>query len=366
MKFLTGVNQAWFNGAYGNDIGLNQMLGSELWTWPHDAPVDVALARVPHITKLPLMANDATVIDMIFSKLRGIDVVRVWLHEQLEGIKFDSDLRVVGLDEDVLLPNLKKVLDCAQRHGIKIYLCLFDAWTTKNEPSKTLPPNRLPFYQAWRQAKVEAMRKIIVKPGNYLQALEHTLFSVARHPALFAIDVMNEPEGVFPIHQHSITTEAQTVEFLKRVTDAIRIGANIDASIGWMRRENAVKYASKIRTDFCDFHYYMTSASSLPSYQKSDFAGKPCIIGEFGYPHSQTQQARRLNDLTVGKELLRQAWSKGYIGALSWHPTEFVNPDDGAQMLEFLKTFAKTDKQVQPPKVLSAWEHFLKLFGAPV
>jgi hypothetical protein len=124
-KFLTGVNNGWFGGRYANDLGYNQFSGSELWHWPYDQPVPIDLSLPDSNSSRPLLTDQPELIDKYFQMTQGIDIVRIWLFERLEGIQFDANRKIIGIDQE-LLNNLTAILDSANHYGVKVYLCLLD------------------------------------------------------------------------------------------------------------------------------------------------------------------------------------------------------------------------------------------------
>ena len=127
-KFLAGVNSPSpiFADKYANDLGRNQFSGSELWHWPYTDPITFDFTKPETNPALPLLTQQPALISQFFQSIQGVDVVRIWLFERLEGIRFDANRKIIGIDCD-LLTNLAAILNSASSNGVKVYLCLFDS-----------------------------------------------------------------------------------------------------------------------------------------------------------------------------------------------------------------------------------------------
>ena len=286
--FLIGLNKPCFGGQYDHDFGNNQFSNWE-----------------------PYLPNNLDIVRSFFSEVQGIDIVRIWLFEGMEGLIFDHNNEVVSI-ERTFLESLKKILDLAAQTNIRTYLCLFDAWAAKHRP-----------------ATVNAMR-LLIHETRFINNILTTLCDfLSNHAAatIFAIDLMNEPEGLI---EYNITRWNELASTLNKWCNYLHNNHhNFKCSVGWMRRENASKY-SYLDVDFCDFHIYNESGE-LPHYYENDFGKKRCIIGECGYPvvdNSPRQLAlRRHYGVWTAKKMMIQARNKGYHGILPW-------PIDGPQMDE--------------------------------
>ena len=161
--FLVGLNKPCFGGQYDHDLGNNQF---SKWQ--------------------PYLPNNFDTVGSFFSQVHDIDLVRIWLFEGMEGLIFDDNNELISI-ERTFLESLKKILDLAAQSNIRVYLCLFDAWAAKHRPA-TLDPMGL---------IIHGTRFI----NNTLTKLCEFL---SNHAAtLFAIDLMNEPEGLI---EYNITT----------------------------------------------------------------------------------------------------------------------------------------------------------------
>ncbi len=285
--FLVGLNKPCFGGQYDHDLGNNQFSKWE-----------------------PYLPNNLDLVRSFFWEVQGIDIVRIWLFEGMEGLIFDHNNEVVSI-ERTFLESLKTILDWAAQSNIRAYLCLFDAWAAKHRP-----------------ATVDAMG-LIIHGTRFINTLTKLCDFLSNHAAtIFAIDLMNEPEGLI---EYNVTTRNELASALNKWCNYLHIHHHhyFKCSVGWMRRGNAAKY-SYLDVDFCDFHIYNKSGE-IPYYDDNDFGKKRCIIGECGYPvvdDTPRQLAlRRDYGVWTAKKMVIEARNKSYHGILPW-------PIDGPQMDE--------------------------------
>ncbi|MEO9277258.1 MAG: hypothetical protein ABI340_05730 [Nitrososphaera sp.] len=134
-QFLVGINLGWFEDKYGSDLGVSEFSDSPLWG-NLSSPITIDLSKPNPPQSQPYLSQNPATIDQYFARIDGVNLVRLWLFEQLEGIVFskDGNNNPVGLDQ-TFIDNLLKVLDSASNHNIKVYLALFNSWDTKPESS---------------------------------------------------------------------------------------------------------------------------------------------------------------------------------------------------------------------------------------
>lgn len=76
-----------------------------------------------------------------------------------------------------------------------MYFCLLDAWLVKHQPPQGLPAARLPKCDEWHSIVKGIMKSIVENPADFVaNALTPLVSSIATHHAMYAVDVMNEPE----------------------------------------------------------------------------------------------------------------------------------------------------------------------------
>jgi hypothetical protein len=358
-KFLVGVNQGWFSNAYGVDMGRNQFSGAELWHWPHTDPLTFDFTRPDPNPPQPLLSRQPALAGQYFQLIHGVDITRIWLFEKLEGLRFDQNKKVTGIDPE-LLANLHAVLDSAQAHGVKVYLCLFDAWAVKRRPPQGLPVARLPKYDEWHAAVKGIMKSIVQSPSDFVaNALTPLVDSIATHPAVYAIDVMNEPEGM--VADTPAVSNQEMRGYISACCQAIR--PRLKASVGCQKSSTARSY-SDLPVDFADFHSYCSSAALSP-YRSAGFAGKACTVGECGYPAGGANRAAR--EVQVAQDYVQEALRRGYSACLVWN-RDFTSDANNASIVQWLAQFSAANNQVAPEQPSSSpfaafIEALMALFG---
>lgn len=347
-KFFVGINLGWFEQAYGYDLGYSEFDDFPLWAYPSTAPITLNLA-VPNIPpNPPFISQHPEAIEQYFSKIDGVDVVRLWLFEQLEGLVFtkDGNNNLSGLDP-VFINNLLAVLDSANNHNIKVYLTLFNSWDTHNLPPPGLDPSRVGKYQELFSARKQIILKIIQDPNDFCNKIIIPLVNAIKNkPAVFAIDIMNEPESVT---ESNLVSPPQLKNFIASVATAVNT-SGIQVSVGCMRKNIATSFSSTT-VDFSDIHAYNSSAipnsqAQLDPYNSSDSSGKSCILGECGYnPDSSPYDINQ--EVIVLQNFLQIANDKGYAGAIAWRYTDYKNP---TAVLQTVLNFANTKPTIKATK----------------
>ncbi|KAK8400514.1 hypothetical protein O3P69_003286 [Scylla paramamosain] len=303
--FLNGVNYAWNN--YGYDFGNGGYSGT-LEQWLRDIGA------------------------------AGGNSVRVWVHvEGYSTPEFNSDGYVVGCDrtgqfeDDVL-----RFLNAAKDNNILVVLVLWNGAYLTNQPAINL---------IWDDSKLNSYI------DNCLNRLMH---KIKGHPALGAVEAVNEPEGSVKVEGNSeycydtsiigqsgagwtgknIPME-RYLRFIGRQNEAVRavdpetlitLGswgqfAQSDA-FGNTRNHyrdeclNKAAGGGNAGLDFYQMHTYAWGSSWSPNAPFTVDAwnynlDKPIVIGEYASVCAQS------GDSLPG--LFRYAYEHGYSGGWSWH-----------------------------------------------
>lgn len=347
-KFLVGINLGWYENKYGYDFGHSEFSDSVLWTYPPTAPITIDLS-IPNIPlDPPYLSQHPEAIEQYFSKINGVDIVRIWLFEQLEGIIFTKDGNNNPLSiEQALINNLVSVLDSANNHGIKLYLTLFNSWDTKESVPSGLDPSRVAKYHELFSARHQIILKIIQNPNDFSnKILVPLLEAIKNKPAIFAIDLINEPESMT---ENNLISLQQLRNFIDVMGQIIK-SYGINFSVGCMKK-NISESLSSATLDFSDFHAYNNpaipnSSAQLNSYNSSDFSGKYCILGECGY-HIESKPYNNNQETIVLQNFLQYANNLGYAGALSWRYQDYKNPDG---ILQTVLSFANSKPIIKGKK----------------
>lgn len=343
-RFVVGINNGWFAGQYDHDLGYNQFSVIRLYdtTIPNPSLPDPSPAE-PYISSHP--SDLSSFFSTVQTPQKNLQVVRVWAFERFEALQFDSSGMVTGLDPE-FLTNLGKLLDSANANGVQVYLCLFDFWAIYGAASQDIvnagkTQDFASLQNKWKEI-VKSIFKDPIALGKFTSSAVTTLINqISAHPALFAIDLANEPECLM---QKDTFVFSDIQNFIAICSGAIRsANPSVKISCGFMDSSTVKNNASALGQylDFFDFHVYNTDGSLLP-YSQSDYAGKPCIIGECGYPvgnvpYDPTQE------VPVAQNFLSNACQLGYAGCLLWY-VDYTNKDG---VLQKAKDFADTQPLIQ-------------------
>ena len=340
-RFLVGVNNGWFCDTYANDIGYNQYSGRRLWNLPYTDDIsDIDFSKSDPEPPRPLISEFPELLDRYFQSISGLDIVRVWLFERLEGLRFDENQKVIGMDNEFLI-NLKKILKTAETYNVKVYLCLFDSWVVKYNPPRNLPESRIPLYKIWNSTVTKIMKSIIEYPEGFITNVLNPLVEQLRdNSAVYAIDLMNEPEGMFKFNK--IVSEPSMRNYIRSCSIAIK--HRIKTSVGCMRTKTAKSYSS-LPIDFCDIHLYNKRAR-VERYLSNKYNNKSCIIGECGYPIDSSFFHRRNNEIKTAEEFLIKSLQNGYGGCLIWDH-DFTSEENKRILIDWLKEFVRTKNNKQ-------------------
>ena len=242
--------------------------------------------------------------------------------------------------------NLNKILNTAQKYNVKVYLALFDGNNSAYNPSPTLPPDRLPNYYAWRDAMRNILRSIVKNPEYFSNMVLFPIIEgIKDQPALYAIDLINEPEWMME-GPDAIISEAEMVNFIEKCTMAIKRLSpyKLNVTIGCANIETAKRY-SALPIDFADVHIYKTNGEEIEAYVADDYNNKQCLIGECGHDEWDIDKdVIRAKQLAVTKKIVGDVKDKGYMGALPWgvFHGDSVSEEDKEEILDWLKDFDRT------------------------
>jgi hypothetical protein len=286
---VKGINLAWLNGQYGHDFGLSPV--NPQWGVHFDKG---DLARY---------FDDMARMDL--------SVVRIWVFEDLEGLRFDGEGYIEGIDPR-LLDNYEVALALAREKGLHLYLCL------TNNVGKTC-----------RQLGV---RDIIADPtarGRYLdRAVKPFVARFKGDGGVFAFDIMNEPEGEVAGRTGNWKDDGYSWSVMRSfIRDNVRAihGADprrlVSCGSGWHSFENIkAGIYSGLELDFYDFHVYRNDGRLPPVRELG--VDRPVLIGEFNQDNQKEVEDDALQRRAV-EAFLRGARDGGYAGALFWdygHP----------------------------------------------
>ena len=285
--FLNGVNLAW--NKYGRDFG-------------DFSPETDGYDR-----------ND---FDSAFNAISqaGGNAVRIWVHTSGEfNPKHDANGFYICNDAK-FFTDMSDMLDLAQDHNLVILLSLwsFDMLDSGKNPNifgdYILPRN-----------------KALLTDPKYLDAYINNCYvkildNVKDKPAMFAIEVLNEPEGMTPLENWSNTAKvpmSAIQRFIGKIAAVTHEKAPaISVTSGALGADFLSNYTDQALSaasgeaggtlDFFEIHYYDTGSNPLATAARVFSPKKPLIIGEF---------ASNYPDLTA---VFKGIFDHGYAGGFAW------------------------------------------------
>lgn len=283
-KHVHGLNSAWFFSRYGTDIGFNPLHMD--WGCGYNSGT----------------AN-SWLADM---KRMHINVVRVWLFEDMEGLNFDTSGYVSGI-QPTFLTNLDDLVAKANSNGLALYLTflnhnLSDQW------NKTLPNG--------------ATIKNFVAPGTARDRfVNNAIGTIANryksNLGVFGYDLINESNigtgnGSYSWNDMRSFAQAGTNK-IHSLGGTARNTAQVTMSTQWYAfgdQTNHPYWYGGLGLDFYDYHEY-SNTPNLPT--KSSWLDKPLLLGEHG-PSTWTEAAQQ----SASDAYINQAAYRGWAGNLSW------------------------------------------------
>ena len=284
-QHIKGINLTWLNGAYGHDFG-----------------------HLPNHPDWGISFNEPDLTNY-FSDMRRMDlnVVRIFVFEDLEGLVFDKDGYVTGLDP-TLLSNFDKAMKIAREKKLHLYLSLANNFSKACVRSnyKNIIVNQIA-----RSRYVENA----VKPFAKRYKEDNTIF---------AFEVMSEPEHEVAGDRGNWTKDGCSWEqmraFIKHNVGAIHSVDKrrmVSCGSGWHSYENLKDgYYNNLGFDFYDYHERLNDDyRALPVAELN--LDRPVIIGEFNIPPDQNYGEERQKREFA--EFLQKIKANGYVGALVWN-----------------------------------------------
>lgn len=304
--FFVGVNLPWLR--YGGDFGAN--------AWQPQGGV----AR-PDVQRQ---------VDETFAQLAdsGLTTVRWWvLGDGRAGLRVDGDGFPLGLD-DFVFPDLDAGFEAAIRRGIRLIPVLIDfLWF---DPARTVD-------------RVQTGgRAGLITAAESRWRLHDTVFTriferYRRHPAVYAWDLVNEPEwatrGLGTILPGRGIPREDMEVFLKELVALGHDWGTQPLTVG-LASATGLPLVRKLGLDFYEVHWYdsVESASPLRRPVSKLRLDRPVLLGEFPTRDSTLSPA----------EVLRAAKESGYSGALAWSrlaEDDFTgwSPDTAVAMASFAR-----------------------------
>ncbi len=270
--FLIGANIPWLR--YGGDFGANAWRPEGGIAHPGErAQLDAAFARLAS---------------------SGVHWVRWFLLcDGRAGIRFSQEGQPQGLD-DFLLRDVDAALAIAERHGVRIMFVLLDfLWCDAASALRGVQMGgRAPLLET--AARRQALLDVVFRP---------VLERYGHEPAIFAWDIINEPEWIKTLTLDSLDA------FLNETISLIRSSTSHPVTVGSAGLRWRDRYAG-LGLDFYQVHWYdsLKHQPSLETPVSQLGFDRPVLLGEF-----PTKGSRR----TPG-DIVATARAAGYAGAFYW------------------------------------------------
>ncbi|MGO9837522.1 MAG: endo-1,4-beta-glucanase [Polyangiaceae bacterium] len=298
-RFLYGVNYAWKN--WVADFG-----GVSAW-----GETGVSQNESAITTDLQTMHG------------KGVDVIRWWMLQQLEGdaVQFDSNGNVTGTG-GTLIADIQAALSLAAQVGVHYNFTLFsfDDFAPSGTSSGATLHGMNPIVTS--QSQLAALM-------NVVKTVAQTVESSPNKDRVVSWDVINEPEWAIsdsdsygdpafsPNSSYQAVTFAQMQTFIAAVVTTLHANSSAPVSVGGA----AIKWAqawSQVDLDYYTFHMYdwvnqyYPYDNSLASY---GVTGKPTVMGEFPLAGLVAVNGNPAVPLST---MLTTLFTLGYAGAMPW------------------------------------------------
>lgn len=277
--FLTGLNYPWLN--YGWDFGDT--------AWGHRGVSDPGSRAI-------------IAADFADMHRKGVKVVRWFLFgDGRAAPEFDGRGLATGFDK-YFYDDLDAALEIAQANDIRLILVLFDFHFF--DPARTV-----------NGVQMGGHANLVHDPEAASSLIDNALTPLfkrySRHPAIFAWDIINEPEWsmkqTWVEATRTVNPEAMH-DFVKRIVESIHSQTGQLATLGSAKLKQLAQWQG-LGLDFYQYHDYEYRFGNLEqppaSFLKLD---KPCILGEF-----PTKNTVRIAEL-----YMYTAQQNGFAGALAW------------------------------------------------
>ena len=294
-EFVTGINLAWVGTQYDHDFGTNP-------TRDHDNGEHIPVAY--NSEKFEEIIKDISEM--------GVKVVRLWLFERFEGLSFGPTGTILGITTD-FWHNLRDACTIAQKYDVKFYFCLADTWA--------ITDSGVSQFREHYAAMINGIITTEEKRQTFLDAAIELLNDEIVKKSVWAVDVLNEPEGIEHekiLQDRGVATNIfwpQIIQYIKDACTQIKEKTGHEVSCGFQESNTVKRFKDEIEqsVDFFDFHRYDDNGD-LPAYQELGIS-KPCIVGECGQEYHEANDELQKNAV---KSFLANSRSLGYSGCMVW------------------------------------------------
>lgn len=254
--FVNGINVPWFDsGTYGKDIGRSVQSGYNECKFDENIVIET----------------------LMNCKAAGYDIINLWLTEHNEGILFDDNGTVVGVEPD-FKKNLEYIYQKAMDLGLYISICI----NSHNEDIAGGNPNK---------TKWDKYRQFIYRPEQTKYYLENWLTPIIEmtkdYPNVLLVDLFREPEAETGFWSLCLgTTWENMCNFLNSCSATVRkVNPNLEIYCSAASYNLLTEgYYDNLDIDYNGLDTYR----ELPIYNPKDmFLKRPLIFGEYSTSTSQ-------------------------------------------------------------------------------
>lgn len=306
-QYVHGVNLGWMFQRYASDIG-KYPLHPEWGSGYNSATADSWLRDIQQMK---------------------VNVVRLWLFEGLEGLEFDTNGYVTGLQPE-FLTNLDDLMSKANALGLAFELVLLnhslDDEIGQDLPSKT-PENNATVKNIVTDATARsrfiarAVRPLVQRYSNNL--------------AVFSYDIMNEADLAI---NRGVCNQTQLRTLIRQVAfgiHAVQPTAQVTCSCAFYKFLSQTQHNGwfgGLGLDYYENHNY-ASTPKLPTVPA--FLDKPLLLGEYGPSlppplfKGTAWTAAEQNTAAIG--FITQAKNRGWAGSMAW--MYWHSPNNGESLV---------------------------------
>ena len=287
-EFINGILIPWFySSAYGCDIGAG-----------YSSDYTVCKFDEGHVRA-----------ELWNAKVMGFNMVKLWLCEKVEGIIFDDEGHVLGVDKEYK-ENFKRVLDIAQEYGLTLALTLvphFDLCTNES----------LVYARVMRFVQNPDITQEYLK--NWLTPI---LDLVNNYSNIGLIEIYGEAEGDTDNSNWRLdrgTTWNGMIRFVKTVFAFIKRKYpqyKITVSSG-NYYDSLTQFYNPMELDFIGTDIYnITGRLKDPKMLKLN---APILLGEYGGSENPTLFTKEEELFDLAKAFVENSKELGYAGIFLWH-----------------------------------------------
>lgn len=323
--YVNGIYVPWFHGNwYGRDIGTTSFDG-----------------------KAGSCCFNEKYVRQIFynCKIMGYEMVKIWLNESFEGMVFDDEGTVIGV-EPLFLENLERTLQIAKEVGITLSFCV----CAHHESS--FAGNKLKY------DKYSRFRQIPSETDKYIKNYLNPILELSHKYGVELFDIYAEPEadgGLWPITRGMSWDSMK--RYINQVAKAIKdFDPRLATTVSSGSADNTIlagRY-SDVDVDFYGCDIYNDAAAFADT--KEMFLERYLMLGEYGVDHgvkkTDAERFEIIKKYYANFEKFGVAggfyWAYGYPGINAQH--HIINKDAELGKLAAYLHFRSVDLEKEPEK----------------